>query len=93
MSSAMEKLGIAENLDILELVFRSFLYLNEEQIASDAVQQLVEESLTLMIANMEAMSMGLEGSEGEQAELYMDLGNIFLPFLLRLTPQQITIFS
>lgn len=59
MSSAMEKLGIAENLDILELIFRSFLYLNEEQIANDAVQELVEESLTLMIGNMEAMSMGL----------------------------------
>ena len=39
------------------------------------------------------MSIGLEGSEGEQAELYIDLSNIFLPFLLRLDEKQLASFA
>jgi hypothetical protein len=39
------------------------------------------------------MSIGLEGSEGDQAELYIDLANIFFPFILRLDTKQIKRFS
>jgi hypothetical protein len=35
------------------------------------------------------MSIGLEGSEADQAELYIDFGNIFFPFLLRLDSAQL----
>jgi hypothetical protein len=30
--SCIEKLGVPDNLDIVELVFRSFLYFNDEQM-------------------------------------------------------------
>ena len=35
------------------------------------------------------MSINLETTEGEEAELYLDFRNIYLVFLLRLSPTQI----
>ncbi len=82
-----------DNLDIVELVFRTFLYLTEEQMDLPQVQSLVEDSLATVLNNLEPMSIGLEGSEGEQAELYIDLSNIFFPFLLRLDQKQLSSFA
>ena len=39
------------------------------------------------------MSIGLEDTEEDQAELYVDFANIFLPLFLRLDQQQIDAFS
>lgn len=39
------------------------------------------------------MSIGLEGSEGDQAELYIDFANIFFPFILRLDQKQVELFT
>lgn len=91
--ASIEKLGVPENLDIVELVFRSFMYLTDEQMDLPQVQSLVEDSLAIVLGNLEPMSIGLEGSEGEQAELYIDLSNIFFPFLLRLDKKQLSSFA
>lgn len=85
----VENLGVPENIDLIELVFRTFLYLNEEQINYAQVQSLVDDSISLLLSNLDSMSIGLEGSEGDQAELYIDFGNIFFPFLLRLDSSQL----
>jgi len=49
-------------LDIIELVFRTFLYVNEEQNNLTQVQNLIEDSMTLLLSNLDPMSIGLEGS-------------------------------
>ena len=54
-------------MDIIELVFRTFLYLNDEQIQLSQVQSLVDDSLTVILDNLEAMSIGLDGSDGNEA--------------------------
>lgn len=40
---SMEKLGISENLDILELVMRCYLYLTDEALDSVLVQDLTSD--------------------------------------------------
>lgn len=56
----MEKLGVADNIDIVELVFRTFLYASTEQMASPQLQSLVDDSLQLLLSQLESMSVGLE---------------------------------
>lgn len=53
------------------------------------VQNLVEDIINVILNNMDAMAINLEGTEGEEAELYIDLRNIYFPFILRLSEQQI----
>lgn len=69
------------------------MYLTDEQMDLPQVQSLVDDSLAIVLGNLEPMSIGLEGSEGEQAELYIDLSNIFFPFLLRLDEKQLSSFA
>ena len=59
MLGSVEKLGVPDNLDIVELVFRSFLYLNDQQMELPQVQSLVDDSIALVLANLEPMSIGL----------------------------------
>jgi hypothetical protein len=47
----------------------------------------------MLLENLESMSIGLEDSEDEQAELYIDFANIYFPFFLRLDESQISSFS
>jgi hypothetical protein len=76
------------------LVFRTFLYLDDKQIDLTQIQSLVEDSISLILDNLEPMSIGLEGStDGDQADLYIDFGNVFFPFLIRLDPKQLELFS
>lgn len=41
MLGFVEKLGVPDNLDIIELVLRTFLYVNDEQINNSQVQNLM----------------------------------------------------
>ena len=50
---------------------------------------MIDDTLTMMLENLDALSISLEGSDDDQAELYIDLANIFLPFFVRLDSKQI----
>lgn len=86
-------MGLSENLDCGELVLRSFIFFNDKQLASDQIELLIDDILHLILSNLDAISIGLETVEAEQAELYIDLSNIFLPFFIRVTETQLKYFT
>lgn len=86
-------MGIAENLDILELVMRSYMYYDQACLESSQIENMTEDIIRILLENMEAMSINLEGTESEEAELYIDFRNIYMVFLLRLNEEQIASFS
>lgn len=81
----VDDLGVSDNVDTIELVLRCFLYFNEDHLCLKQVEDIKETALELLMDNLDSISVGLEGAESEQAELYIDFANIFFPFFLRLT--------
>lgn len=84
---------MTENLDILQLFCRNFVYISDNQLKEYYIQSALNETLELFLDNLEAMSIGLQDAEEEQAELFIDFGNIYLPLFLRLDQEQIVNFS
>ena len=84
MLGHLESLGIPDNIDMLELFFRSFLFLTNTQINEHYVQSMVDDALALILDILEPMSISLDDAGEDQAELYLDLANIFMPFFIRL---------
>ena len=84
---------MADNIDMMELFFRSFLYLSDSQLNELYVQNMMEEVLEIILDTLDAISIGLQDGEEDQAELYLDFANIFLPFFLKLDSKQIQTFS
>ena len=93
MLGHLESLGIPENIDMLELFFRSFLFLNDTQLNEHYVQSMVDDTLTLILEILEPMSISLDEADEDQAELYVDFANIFMPFFIRLDQEQINKFG
>ena len=54
---------------------------------------LTEDIIRVLLTNMGAMSINLEGTEGDEAELYIDFRNIYIAFLLKLSPSQLRDFN
>ena len=52
----------------------------------------MNDCIDTILANLDSMSIGLDGADGEQAELYLDFANIFLPFLIKLDQDQLKKF-
>lgn len=67
MMSHLDRLGMTENLDIVELFCRNFIYLSEEQLNVYYIQSAINETLTMLLDNLEPMSIALEDSEEEQS--------------------------
>lgn len=67
MMSHLDRLGMTENLDIVELFCRNFIYLSEEQLNEYYIQSAINETLTMLLDNLEPMSIALEDSEEEQS--------------------------
>jgi hypothetical protein len=64
--NALEKIGMAENLDFLELAIRLYMYFPEKYLDErPMLQSLTEDIIEIIEQNMEAMSINLEESEGE----------------------------
>jgi len=80
----IDKLGIAENLDILELVLRSFIYMDQEVLDNSQTEGIIEDASEIILKNLDSMSVSLEENQNDQSELYIDLANIYFPFLVRL---------
>ena len=59
MIEHIEKLGITENLDIIELFFRTFLYVSDEQLNQYYIQSAVDDTLDLLLNILEPLSIGL----------------------------------
>ena len=78
---------------MLELFFRSFLFLNDTQLNEHYVQSMVDDTLTLILDILEPMSISLDEADEDQAELYVDFANIFMPFFIRLDQEQINKFG
>lgn len=64
---AVEKLGIAENLDILELVLRSFIYMEQDALDLPQVESIVEDATELILQNLDSMSTSLEENTSDQS--------------------------
>ena len=54
---------------------------------------MIDDTLTLLLEILEPMSISLEDANDDQAELYLDFANIFLPFFVRLDQPQIDAFQ
>jgi len=93
MIGHLENLGIPENIDMLELFFRSFLFLTNSQLEQHYVQSMVDDTLTMILDILEPMAISLDDADDDQAELYVDFANIFLPFFVRLDEEQISRFG
>ena len=59
----LDKLPIAENLDAVELVVRSYIFFREGQMELVQVTSLTEDILQLLLEQMEAIEIGLEGTD------------------------------
>jgi hypothetical protein len=64
---AVEKLGISENLDILELVLRSFIYMEQDALDLPQVESIVEDATELILQNLNSMSTSLEENTSDQS--------------------------
>lgn len=62
MLGHLERLGIADNLDLIELFCRNFIYLSERQLNEYYIQSTIEDTLALLLENLDSMSIGLEDS-------------------------------
>lgn len=67
MMGHLDRLGMTENLDIVELFCRNFIYLSEAQLNEYYIQSAINDTLTMLLDNLEPMSIALEDSEEEQS--------------------------
>ena len=62
LMAAIDKLGISENLDILELVMRCYMYFTADNLDNVMVASLTEDIIKMLLDNLESMSINLEGT-------------------------------
>lgn len=55
----MEKLGVSENLDLLDLVTRIFIYLPESMLENYQVQSLIGDVIDIILHNLDPISINL----------------------------------
>lgn len=63
---------------------RGYLYLDANTLDGARMQNMVHDTIDLILNNLESISISLEDSASEQSELYIDLANIFFPFFVKL---------
>jgi len=84
MMELVEKLGLVDHLDMVELVIRMFMYLPAD---IPSTIELKHDVMDLIYKNLDTLATVLQLTDNSQAELYIDLKNIFFPLLLKLTPE------
>jgi len=84
MTELVGKLGLVDHLDMLELVIRMFMYF---PVDIPSTIELKQDLMDLIYNNLDTLATVLQLTDNSQAELYIDLKNIFFPLLLKLTPE------
>ena len=56
-------MGIPENIDILELFFRSFIFLTNKQLNEHYVQSMVDDTLTLILDILDPIAVSLDDAD------------------------------
>ena len=86
----IDKLGLNEHMDLLELVLRMFIYFPKD---SPSLDSLKEDLLDLIIANLSTLSTGFANKEKEETELYIEFNNPFNSLFFSLDAQQLSRFK
>lgn len=77
-------------MDMIELVIRMFMYLPQDLPATISLK---DDLMQLIYDQIDTMATVLQLTDNSQAELYIDLKNIFFPLLLKLTPEEVAKYA